>query len=85
MSGDERPVEPTRQQLAELARQLAATTPSEIDCEATLERVAAYLEASRGGGEVAPELRLVGQHLEVCPACHEEFESLLRAIEAGSP
>jgi len=81
VSRDERPMEPTRQQLADLARQLAATMPSEIDCDATLERVAAYLEATRGGGELAPELRMVGQHLQVCPACHEEFEALLRAID----
>lgn len=74
-------MEPTREQLAELARQLASTAPEEIDCEAVLGHVAGYLEATRSEASLSPELKTVGQHLEVCPSCHEEFEALLRAAE----
>ena len=73
-------MQPTREQLAALARQLAATAPDEIDCDAVLGRVGAYLEATRSGDEIAPELETVRQHLEVCPTCLEEFEALVRAM-----
>ena len=72
-------MEPTREQLAALARQLASTAPEEIDCEAVLDRVAAYLEAKRSDMAIPPELEAVGQHLEVCPSCFEEFQALVRA------
>ncbi len=73
-------MEPTREQLAALARQLAVTAPEEIDCEAVLNRVATYLEARRTDVGLPPELDAVGQHLEVCPSCLEEFQTLVRAL-----
>ena len=73
-------MEPTREQLAALARQLASTAPQEIDCEAVLDCVAAYLEATRSDAALPPELEMVGQHLEVCPSCFEEFQALVRAV-----
>ncbi len=73
-------MEPTREQLAALARQLAATAPEEIDCEAVLDHVAAYLEAKRSDVGLPPELDAVRQHIEVCPSCLEEFQALVRAV-----
>ncbi len=73
-------MEPTREQLAALARQLASTAPEEIDCEAVLDRVATYLEARQSDEALPPELDAVGQHLEVCPSCLEEFQALVRAV-----
>lgn len=76
-------MEPTREQLADLARQIAATRPEELDCDAVLERIAAYLEADAAQGRQSPELAAVGQHLEICPNCRAEFEALLRALDEG--
>jgi len=73
---------PTREQLAALGRQVAATAPEEIDCDALLDRVAAFLETTRRGATLPPELETVRQHLEVCPSCLEEFEALVRATGA---
>ncbi len=73
-------MEPTRDQLAALARQLASTAPEEIDCEAVLDLVATYLEATRSDVGLPPELDAVRQHLEVCPSCLEEFQALTRAV-----
>ena len=72
---------PTREQLAALARQLASTAPQEIDCEAVLDRVATFLEARQSDVAIPPELDAIGQHLEVCPSCLEEFQALVRAAE----
>jgi hypothetical protein len=69
-----KPGEPTREQLRRLARMVADTAPSELDCEAVLDRLAALLE--RGAGELDEELGRVKQHLSVCPECLEEFEAL---------
>ncbi len=74
-------MEPTREQLAALARQLAATAPEEIDCQAVLDRVAAFLEARRSDLDLPPELDAVRQHLEICPPCLDEFQALVRAVE----
>ena len=73
-------MEPTREQLDALARQLAATAPEEIDCEAVFDLVAAYVEAMQGDAVLSPELQKVAQHLEVCPYCCEDLQALLRAI-----
>ncbi len=73
-------MEPTREQLAALARQLASTAPEEIDCEAVLDRVATFLEARQSDVAIPPELDAIGQHLEVCPSCLEEFQALVRAV-----
>ena len=75
-------MDPTREQLAALARQLAATAPEEINCDTVLDRVAAYLEATADDADIPAELTIVGQHLEVCPACLEEFQALVRAAQA---
>lgn len=66
-------------QLAALARLVADTAPAEIDCEAFLGRVAAYLDAATDHTRVASDLGPVTQHLRVCSECREEFAALLRA------
>ncbi|MBT8485046.1 MAG: hypothetical protein HKO59_03125 [Phycisphaerales bacterium] len=75
-------MDPSREQLAALVRQLAVTAPEELDCETVLRHVAAYLEATHADAPVAPELAMIRQHLDVCPSCLEEFEALTRAVES---
>ncbi len=69
--------------LQELLRVVAATEPSEIDCDEFLARVSAYLEYVDIGGETAVDLRIVRQHLEICGECQEEFEALV-ALHMGA-
>lgn len=76
-------MKPTREQLQELLRTVAATAPREIDCEEFLDRVGAALEGLESGGEPPPELRLVSQHLEVCTECREEFDALVELHFGG--
>ena len=73
-------MEPNREQLAALAQQLASTAPEEIDCEAVLDHVAAYLEAAQADATLPPELEMVEQHLKICPACLEEYQALIKAF-----
>ena len=70
------------EKLTRLARAVADTANTEIDCEGFLVRAAAYLENRRNSGAtLSPELKAVEQHLKVCPECYEEFQILKRAIE----
>lgn len=70
-------MKPTREEIEQLLRAVASTEAAEIDCEEFLARVAAYLESLQAGDEPPRELRSVGQHLDVCPQCREEFDALL--------
>lgn len=72
-------MDPTPEQLADLARIIAATADDEIDCDELLERVAAYLDLADTDGVLPDELEKVRQHLAVCPQCREEFDALVRA------
>ncbi len=70
-------MKPTRAQLDELLKIVAATEAREIDCEEFLARVCPVLDALEPGQEVPPELGLISQHLEVCGECREEFDALV--------
>ncbi len=72
-------MEPTRDQLADLAKIVASTAADEIDCETVLDRVAAYLEVHHSDEELDTELDQVRQHLAICPQCREEFDALVKA------
>ena len=67
------------QQLAELARSVSDTAEEEIDCEEMLARAASFLEAITGGDDLPESLRVVAQHLKVCPECQEEMDLMLAA------
>jgi anti-sigma factor RsiW len=64
-----------------LGRLLGPREP-EVGCDACFDRLDAYVELELAGGDterVFPGLRA---HLEGCPACREEHESL-RALVGG--
>ncbi len=78
-------MEPTREQMKELLRLVSATRSEEFDCDQFLSNVGAFLECTGKRGDLPPELEAVRQHLEVCPACQEEFELLVQAFKDGEP
>lgn len=65
--------------LDKLTDLLSATVAEELDCDAVLDRLAAYLEHS-ADAELPPDLAAVEQHLRVCPDCHEEYQALVAAF-----
>jgi predicted anti-sigma-YlaC factor YlaD len=46
-------------------------------------QVASYCETELAGKEIPEALRLVREHLEICPDCHEEYQALLSAMLEG--
>jgi hypothetical protein len=58
----------------------------EVTCEACFEHLDRYVELERAQGGAAAEAAVPGMqaHLEGCPACAEEYDSV-RALAAGEP
>ena len=68
-------------ELPDLSRLLGPAGP-EVGCDACFDELDRYVEAELGGGD--PEAAVPGlrAHLEGCPACREDYESL-RALVAS--
>jgi hypothetical protein len=65
----------------ELDRLLGPEGP-EVTCEACFERLDEYVELELGGRDPEAAVPGMAAHLEGCPACREEHESL-RELVAG--
>ena len=66
-----------------IARSLGPVGP-EVSCETCFELLDRYVELEVGGADADSALPGLRAHLEGCPACHEEHESL-RALVGGEP
>jgi hypothetical protein len=64
-----------------LGRLLGPDAP-EIGCDECFERLDRYVELELGGADVDRELPGFRTHLDGCPACREDYESL-RALVGG--
>jgi hypothetical protein len=68
---------------ARLARLLGPSGP-EVSCEECFERLDQYVELELGGEDADSCLPGLAAHLEGCPACREDHESLLAFVVAES-
>ncbi len=75
-----RPLQP--EQLAQMARMVAATRPNEIGCDECYQQLDQFAELHLAGKNAAEAMPLVQDHLERCRDCREEFEALLAALRA---
>jgi hypothetical protein len=73
----------TLKEVRDLLEASLATRDIEIGCDDCLMQVASYCETELAGKEVPEALRLVREHLEICPDCHEEYHALLVAMLEG--
>ncbi|MBA2638234.1 MAG: zf-HC2 domain-containing protein [Solirubrobacterales bacterium] len=65
-----------------LARVLGPVGP-EVTCERCFELLDQYVDREVAGGDADAEFPGMREHLEGCPACHEDHESL-RDLVAGT-
>ncbi len=65
-----------------LARVLGPVGP-EVSCEQCFELLDQYVDLELAGADAAGRLPGMRAHLEGCPACHEDYESL-RELVAGT-
>jgi hypothetical protein len=59
-----------------LARVLGPAGP-EVSCEECFESLDRYVELQLDGADADVEVPGLGEHLEGCPACREDHDSLL--------
>jgi hypothetical protein len=72
----------SREEIAELLQLIGLTTDEEIDCERCRALVAEFAERELAGRSVPAALEAVAHHLSICSQCCEEYELLLRALQA---
>ena len=65
-----------------LVREIAEVREVEIGCDECFEHVDRFIEMELSGLDAAQAMPLVQEHLEICGECREEFEALLRALQA---
>jgi hypothetical protein len=67
--------------MSELLNRLLGPGEPEVTCEQCFELLDEYVELElRGAEDQLPGMRA---HLEGCPACHEDHESLLAFVRAS--
>jgi hypothetical protein len=64
-----------------IARSLGPGGP-EVRCETCFELLDRYVELEADGADADAALPGLRAHLEGCPACHEEHESLLALVSS---
>jgi hypothetical protein len=72
---------------SDLARRMVGiierTQPDECTCDETYALIDQFTEALKRGEDVSNLMPLVKRHLEICTDCMEEFEALLRVMQAS--
>ena len=63
-------------------RDLLGPTGPEIGCEACFELLDEFVDAELAGQDAEARIPGMRAHLQGCPACHEEYESL-RELASG--
>lgn len=68
--------------IKQLLQAIYATQPDELSCDDCFELADRYAELVAAGADAAAVLPLVHDHLDRCPGCRQEFEALIRALQA---
>jgi hypothetical protein len=74
----------TERDPAELLARLLGPAGPEVGCDECFEELDRYVELELAGEDADAALPGLRAHLEGCPACREEHESL-RALAGGEP
>ena len=72
----------SNEEIDRLLRLIGLTRDGEIDCDRCLALVAEFAERELAGKSIAAGLEAVGHHLSICTECCEEYQALMRALEA---
>jgi hypothetical protein len=62
---------------------LLGPTGFEVSCEQCFELLDEYVELEASEADADAKLPGLRTHLEACPACHEDHESLLAFVREG--
>ena len=72
------------QQTDTTLKRLLGPAEEEILCEECFEKLDVYVESELKGQPADERIPGMRAHLEGCPACHEEYESLRELVRSES-
>ena len=75
----------TAEHRQELLASLLGPGEQEVSCEECFELLDEYVEVGLTGGDTRAALPGMDAHLEGCPACHEDMESLRALVSRQRP
>jgi hypothetical protein len=68
--------------LKSLLEHISKTQEVELPCDDVYELIDEFADAAAKGEDMSKLMPLVQQHLEICRDCLEEYEALVRMINA---
>jgi hypothetical protein len=68
----------------ELVARLLGPAGAELTCEECFDQVDRYVELAHAGARADAEVPGMQRHLDGCPACHEDYQSLLALVAADA-
>lgn len=72
-----------QENLKKLLQMIENTEEIELPCDDVYRILDQYTEVVARGENARELMPLVEHHIEICPDCREEFEALLRILEAS--
>lgn len=73
----------TYPQASRLLTSIRDVVPDVLDCDGCYELISEFADAELHGNELLLPLKAVEIHLQQCPCCRYEYETLLEAIRAA--
>jgi len=68
--------------IRKMINSIQSTRDEELSCGHCYDELDRFIEMKLEGKNVAEAMPLVEAHLNICPACREEYEALLEALKA---
>jgi len=72
----------SEEQMEPRLRALLGPAGPELTCDECFELLDVYVEAEAAGSDADAAVPRMRAHLDGCPACHEDYESLLELVRA---
>ena len=73
--------EPSNDAVLGFLRVLEEVRTEELTCDEIFSKLDEYVERQADQKDAAKLMPLIREHLDICPECCEEYETLLRVIE----
>lgn len=75
--------QPGRSSIKKVLQAVSMTDEAEISCDDVYALLDQFTEMVKRGKDAAHLMPLVQKHLDMCPDCREEFETLLKMMNAS--
>jgi len=71
----------SNEQIKTLLGFVAKTSDDEVSCQTCEDQISQFAESELAGKEIPDALKVIEEHLKICPECTEELALIRRALE----